>query len=68
MKKYKNDIFPSLDSLEEAEERYNSRDSRPEDLELIEQLRDGILEREERMKALVVSITLAQTPALPSTL
>lgn len=39
--------------LSEAEERYNSRDSRPEDLELIEQLRDGILEREERMKALV---------------
>ena len=44
--------------LEEAEDRYNSRDSRPEDLELIQQLRDAVLEREERMKALVVSLCM----------
>lgn len=39
--------------LEEAEEKYNNRDSRPEDLELIQQLRDAISEREGRMKQLI---------------
>ena len=41
--------------LEEAEERYNNRESRQEDLELIEQLRNAIQEREHRMKTLIVS-------------
>ncbi|KAL3864834.1 hypothetical protein ACJMK2_006484 [Sinanodonta woodiana] len=39
--------------LEEAEERYQNRESRPEDLELIEQLRESILEKEQRMKQLI---------------
>ncbi|XP_056005748.1 protein FAM184A-like [Ostrea edulis] len=39
--------------LDEAEERYSNRDSRPEDLELIQQLRDAIAERESRMKQLI---------------
>ncbi|XP_064602582.1 protein FAM184A-like [Liolophura sinensis] len=39
--------------LEEAEERYRLRDSRPEDLELIHQLREAVSEREGRMKALI---------------
>ncbi|KAK3095651.1 hypothetical protein FSP39_017162 [Pinctada imbricata] len=39
--------------LEEAEERYNNRESRTEDLELIEQLRNAIQEREQRMKTLI---------------
>ena len=47
-----------IDRLEEAEERYNNRDSRPEDLELIQQLRDAIAEREARMKQLIVSCCL----------
>ena len=41
--------------LEEAIERYRNRESRPEDLELIEQLRDNILEKEGLVKQLVVS-------------
>ncbi|XP_041368165.1 protein FAM184A-like [Gigantopelta aegis] len=39
--------------LDEAEERYDNRDSRPEDLELIEQLRDAIQEREMRIKEII---------------
>ena len=42
--------------LEEAEERYHNRDSRPEDIEQIAKLRDMVEEREEYMKRLVVSI------------
>ncbi|ESO96978.1 hypothetical protein LOTGIDRAFT_231741 [Lottia gigantea] len=39
--------------LEEAEDRYRNRESRPEDLELIMQLRDAIQERELRVKELI---------------
>ncbi|XP_046334607.2 protein FAM184A-like isoform X1 [Haliotis rufescens] len=39
--------------LEEAEERYENRESRPEDLELIQQLRDAIAEREQRLKEIM---------------
>ncbi|XP_050395937.1 protein FAM184A [Patella vulgata] len=39
--------------LQEAEERYRNRESRPEDLELIMQLRDSISERELRVKELI---------------
>lgn len=39
--------------LEEAEERYKQRDSRPEDLELIQQLREEVQEREMRVKQLI---------------
>ncbi|OWF38300.1 protein FAM184A-like [Mizuhopecten yessoensis] len=39
--------------LEEAEEKYHNRESRPEDLEAISQLRDAIRERELRMKTLI---------------
>ncbi|XP_067657871.1 protein FAM184A-like isoform X1 [Haliotis asinina] len=39
--------------LEEAEERYENRESRPEDLELIQQLRDAISEREQRLKEIM---------------
>ena len=41
--------------LEEAEEKYRSRQSRPEDLEVIEQLKRVLAERELDMKKLVVS-------------
>jgi hypothetical protein len=41
--------------LEEANERYNQRESKPEDLELIEQLRQEVAEREMRIKQLIVS-------------
>lgn len=41
--------------LEEAEEKYRSRQSRPEDLEIIEQLKRALAERELDMKKLVVS-------------
>lgn len=40
-------------ALEEANERYRTRESRPEDLELIEQLRNSVLEKEQRMKQLI---------------
>jgi len=40
--------------LEEAEEKYRSRQSRPEDLEFIEQLKRALAERELDMKKLVV--------------
>ncbi|KAK7508630.1 hypothetical protein BaRGS_00000196 [Batillaria attramentaria] len=39
--------------LSDAEERYNQRDSRPEDLELIQQLRMEVQEREMRVKQLI---------------
>ncbi|XP_069140693.1 protein FAM184A-like [Argopecten irradians] len=39
--------------LQEAEEKYHNRESRPEDLEAIAQLRDAIKEREMRMKTLI---------------
>lgn len=41
--------------LEEAEEKYRSRQSRSEDLEVIEQLKRVLAERELDMKKLVVS-------------
>ena len=41
--------------LEEAEEKYRNRQSRPEDLEVIEQLKRVLAERELDMKKLVVS-------------
>lgn len=40
--------------LEEAEEKYRSRESRPEDLEFIEQLKRALAEKELDMKKLVV--------------
>ncbi|XP_052773969.1 protein FAM184A-like [Mya arenaria] len=39
--------------LNEAEDKYNNRESRPEDLELIEQLRYSIREKEEKVRALI---------------
>ncbi|KAJ7390367.1 hypothetical protein OS493_025618 [Desmophyllum pertusum] len=39
--------------LEEAEDKYRSRQSRPEDLEIIEQLKRALVERELDMKKLV---------------
>ena len=53
-----------ISRLEEAEERYANRESRPEDLELIEQLRSAILEKEERINALVVWCTLILYPTI----
>ena len=44
-----------LERLEEAEEKFRSRQSRPEDLEVIEQLKRALAERELDMKKLVVS-------------
>ena len=41
--------------MEEANDRYRNRESRPEDLELIDQLRNAVLEKEQRMKQLIVS-------------
>ena len=51
--------------LAEAEERYNQRDSRPEDLELIQQLREEVQEREMRVKQLIVS-TACPVDMLPT--
>lgn len=42
--------------LEEAEEKYNSRESRAEDLQLINELKEMITERDQLMKKLVVCI------------
>ncbi|KAL8578500.1 hypothetical protein ACOMHN_028772 [Nucella lapillus] len=39
--------------LAEAEDRYSQRDSRPEDLELIQQLRQDLQEKEMRVKQLI---------------
>lgn len=39
--------------LQDAEEKYDNRESRPEDLELIEQLRACIYEKEEQVKSLI---------------
>ena len=44
--------------LEEAEEKFRNRQSRPEDLETIEQLKRLLAERELDMKKLVVSVGL----------
>lgn len=46
--------FIFVPRLEEAEEKYRSRESRPEDLEFIEQLKRALAERELDMKKLVV--------------
>ena len=51
-------FFFFLNRLEEAEEKYRSRQSRPEDLEVIEQLKRVLAERELDMKKLVVSTLL----------
>lgn len=40
-------------SLDEAEERFSNRESRPDDLELIHQLRNAVAERELAMKKLL---------------
>lgn len=40
--------------LEEAEERFRNRESRQEDLDLIQQLKQALAEREMEMKKLVV--------------
>lgn len=47
--------FFVVNRLEEAEEKFRSRQSRPEDLEVIEQLKRALAERELDMKRLVVS-------------
>ncbi|XP_060585102.1 protein FAM184B-like, partial [Ruditapes philippinarum] len=43
----------AVQRLQEAEDRYENRDSRPEDLELIDQLRERVREKEERVHALI---------------
>lgn len=48
-------FFFFLNRLEEAEEKYRGRQSRPEDLEVIEQLKRVLAERELDVKKLVVS-------------
>lgn len=48
-------VYVSTFRLHEAEDRYDNRDSRPEDLELIHQLRENIYEKEEKVLALIVS-------------
>ncbi|VDH90204.1 Hypothetical predicted protein [Mytilus galloprovincialis] len=53
----KDKISETQIALQEASERYRNRESRPEDLELIEQLRHSIIEKEQRMKQLIVRFT-----------
>ena len=50
-------IFLSVtpDRLQDAQLRYEQRESRPEDLEAIDSLRCEVLERETRIKDLIVS-------------
>ena len=50
--------FYFVTRLEEAEEKYRSRQSRPEDLEFIEQLKRALAEKELDMKKLVVGADL----------
>lgn len=50
--------FFVVNRLEEAEEKFRSRQSRPEDLEVIEQLKRALAERELDMKRLVVSLKI----------
>lgn len=50
--------FFVVNRLEEAEEKFRSRQSRPEDLEVIEQLKRALAERELDMKRLVVSLNI----------
>ncbi len=47
-------IFGVISRLEEAEDRYRDRESRPEDLDLIERLQKGIEEREAAVQRMVV--------------
>ncbi|WAR21084.1 F184A-like protein [Mya arenaria] len=47
--------------LNEAEDKYNNRESRPEDLELIEQLRYSIREKEEKVRALIMELVNRET-------
>ena len=51
--------FFVVNRLEEAEEKFRSRQSRPEDLEVIEQLKRARAERELDMKRLVVSLNIS---------
>lgn len=51
--------FFVVNRLEEAEEKFRSRQSRPEDLEVIEQLKRALAERELDMKRLVVSSNIS---------
>lgn len=51
--------FFVVNRLEEAEEKFWSRQSRPEDLEVIEQLKRALAERELDMKRLVVSLNIS---------
>ena len=51
--------FFVVNRLEEAEEKFRSRQSRPEDLEFIEQLKRALAERELDMKRLVVSLNIS---------
>lgn len=51
--------FLVVNRLEEAEEKFRSRQSRPEDLEVIEQLKRALAERELDMKRLVVSLNIS---------
>lgn len=51
--------FFVVNRLEEAEEKFRSRQSRPEDLEVIEQLKRALAERELDMKRLVVSLNIS---------
>ena len=51
--------FFVVNRLEEAEEKFRSRQSRPEDLEVIEQLKRALAEWELDMKRLVVSLKIS---------
>lgn len=51
--------FFVVNRLEEAEEKFRSRQSRPEDLEFIEQLKRALAERELDMKRLLVSLNIS---------
>ena len=51
--------FFVVNRLEEAEEKFRSRQSRPEDLEFIEQLKRALAEQELDMKRLVVSLNIS---------
>lgn len=51
--------FFVVNRLEEAEEKFRSRQPRPEDLEVIEQLKRALAERELDMKRLVVSLNIS---------
>lgn len=53
-------------SLEATEEKFRNRESRPEDLQVIAELKDMVSEREALVKKLVVGVLRGASPRPPA--